>query len=375
MSRRPKIILTGSLPPPYHGSSIYFKNLLNSEIRNAFDVIHHDISDHRDLENLSRLDFTNVKIALGAIFNLRKKVRKEKPDLVYIPVASNFLPYLRDGLLILTASAFSNAKIIIHLHEGKFFRDTFYNNSNFLVRKFIRHSLSKTDRAIVLGKSLCSVFEGLVDKIEVCPNGVADEFGPVNLKSRNDSKIIISYLGNLFESKGVIDVLSAAAVILREYTNVEFHFAGGWKDKNGNAQKKALEIIQENKIGDKIKFHGVITGDEKKEFLSNSDIVVFPTWYPHEGFPLVIIEAMSAGKPVVSSKGIGAISDIVVENETGLLIEKKNISSIAGAIMKLINNNELRKQMGLNARKKFEELYTLDKNIKSMISIFNDTLK
>ncbi len=172
MADKKKIILVGSIPPPYHGSGIYFQNLLNSKIKDEFDVIHLDISDHRNLDNLSRLDFTNAYLAVKNIFELIAKLRKHKPDLVYIPVASNFLPYLRDGKFILSASMFSKAKIVIHLHEGKYFREEFFNNSNLLVKYFIKKTLSKVDTAIVLGEKLKYVFEGFVADVKVCPNGI-----------------------------------------------------------------------------------------------------------------------------------------------------------------------------------------------------------
>ncbi|MEO8447271.1 MAG: hypothetical protein ABI528_07225, partial [bacterium] len=95
MTEKKKIILIGSVPPPYHGSSIYFSDLLNSKLKNEFEITHLDISDHRDLNNLSKLDFTNAYLAVKNIYNLRKLIHKIRPDLIYIPVASNFLPYLR----------------------------------------------------------------------------------------------------------------------------------------------------------------------------------------------------------------------------------------------------------------------------------------
>ncbi|MEZ4823125.1 MAG: hypothetical protein R2942_12185 [Ignavibacteria bacterium] len=91
MPLKKKILLIGSLPPPVHGSNVYFNNLINSEIKNEFDIAHLDISDHRDLKNLSKLDFTNVTLALKSIIDLRKKLKDFRPDLVYILLQSNFL--------------------------------------------------------------------------------------------------------------------------------------------------------------------------------------------------------------------------------------------------------------------------------------------
>lgn len=374
MQIKKKIILTGSIPPPYHGSSIYFSNLLNSRMKEEFNVSHLDISDHRNLDNLSRLDFTNIYLALKNIFKLFKMLRRKKPELVYIPVASNFLPYLRDGLFILTTSYFSKAKIVIHLHEGKYFREGFYNNSNFLVRKFIKYSLEKVDTAIVLSDSLKGIFKGLVSNIEICPNGIIDEYNFNRKEIIAGDKLTISFLGNLFESKGVIEVLNAAKIILQKYSNVEFQLAGAWSDKEPDTKIKAENVLKDISLKEKIKFEGVVTGKKKKDFLRQTDILVFPTWYKHEGFPLVILEAMSSGIAVISTKDTGAIPDIVDDGKTGLLVERKNVLQITNALIKLIENPGLRKEMGKTGREKFEHLYTLEININKMIDIFNKTI-
>ncbi len=77
-----KVIIVGSLPPPYHGSNIYSQNLLNSKIKEEFEVFHLDTSDHRNLDNLSKLDFINVYLALKNIAELVWMLIKIKQDLV-----------------------------------------------------------------------------------------------------------------------------------------------------------------------------------------------------------------------------------------------------------------------------------------------------
>jgi glycosyltransferase involved in cell wall biosynthesis len=377
MADKKRIILVGSVPPPYHGSAVYFFNLLNSKIKDEFDVTHLDISDHRDMENLSRLDFVNVYLALKNIFKLIILHRKHNPDLVYIPVASNFLPYLRDGLFILTTSIFSKAKIVIQLHEGKYFREEFYNNSNSIVKYFIKKTLGKVDTAIVYSEKLKYVFEGFVDNIRLCPNGIETKtvFNNHVKEKKSGEKIVAGYQGNLFESKGVLDLLNAASIVLQKNKNIEFQIVGPWINREKHTKAEAEKIIIENNLEDKIKFLGIVTGNEKEKILMQTDVFVFPTKYPFEGFPLVILEAMQAQCPVISTKDVGAIEDMVDDGKTGILVDKKNPAQISQAIVKLIEDPDLRLSMGKAGRAKFEQLYTLDINVNNMISIFNDTLK
>lgn len=365
-----KVILIGSVPPPYHGSSIYFENLLNSEIRNVFEIHHLDISDHRNLDNLSKLDFTNVYIAIKSIVNLVLLLMKVKPGLVYIPVASNYLPFLRDGLFILASSYFSKAKIIIHLHEGSYFREVFYNKSFGLYRRFIKYSLSKVRTAIVFTEGLKSNFKGLVKNTVAFPNGIKQEFAD-RLKTSDESRNIkINYLGNLFESKGIIDILSAAEIITQKYKNVEFNFAGAWSEKEKDTKVRALKFIEDNNLGRYVNFKGVVTGEGKLKFLNDTDILVFPTWYPYEGCPLVIIEAMSFSIPVISTNDAGAIPEMIINGKTGILINKKNPLQLAEAIISLISNKNLREKIGNSGRDYYLNNFTMEINIKNIINTF-----
>jgi glycosyltransferase involved in cell wall biosynthesis len=375
MQQKYKVLLIGSIPPPYHGSNICFYNLLFSKIKEEFDVYHLDTSDHRNLDNLNKLDFINVYIALKNITELIWMLLKVKPSLVYIPPAANFLPYFRDGLFILCTAYFSKAKIIVHLHGGNYFREEFYDKSNFLIRFFVKWTLKKVDTAIVLGDCLKSIFNGLVENTIAIPNGT--NFGlnfPTKKSHKQKSeKFLISFLGNLYENKGVLDVLEASIQVLEKHQNVKFQFAGSWWKEEPETQKKAYQLIERYNFQEKICFCGIVNNIAKEEFLKETDIFVFPSW--KEGFPLVIIEAMSAGCPVVTTKGVGAIQEIVVDSVTGLLVDQKKPKQIADAIIKLIDNPQLRQKMGIASRKRFERNYTIRHYINRMTGVFKNTLK
>ncbi|MBV6478486.1 MAG: D-inositol-3-phosphate glycosyltransferase [Ignavibacteria bacterium] len=375
-SEKKKIIMIGSLPPPYHGSNMYFHSLINSRIKNEFSVSHLDISDHRDINNLSKLDYTNVKTALTSIFNLKKLLKKIEPDIVYIPVSSNFLPYLRDGLFILISSYFSNAKILIHLHEGSYFRNVFYNNSQGIVKKFIRYTLSKVDTAIVYSENLKRVFEGFVKNVTSFPNGMDFEISSdTSVKNENEFRYpVITFMGNLFETKGILDVIKAAVKVIAKYKDASFQIAGMWTDNERQTKSKALELIDKHKIRNNIVFNGVVTGNEKDKLFRETDIFIFPTFYPYEGCPLVIIEAMAYGIPVISTKDIGAISEMVIHGETGFLTEKKAPEQAADFIIRLADDKEQRMRMGTAAKRKYENEFTLEKNLQNIINTFYKVL-
>jgi len=364
-----KILIISTLPPPFHGVTIYNEMLLDSKIHNFFDIYHLDISDHRNLDNLGKIDLNNVLLSIKNFISLFYLIIKKKPDLVYL-VISQSLAYLRDGAFILVIHYFSGAKIIAHLH-GSYFKK-YYSKSNWFIKKIIDLTLSKVDTTIVLGNCLKYIFNGWARNCEVVPNGT--DFNPdISKKSFVKKKnIIIGFLSNLIESKGVLDLLEAADITINKYKykDIKIKFAGSWQDEK--VKNKCLEFIRINKLDNYIEFTGLVIGKDKEKFLIETDIFVFPTWYKYEGHPIVILEAMAAACPVISSKDVGAIFETVIDGETGILVEKKNPKEIAGAIIYLIKHHDERVRMGLAGRKRFEENYTLEKNINNMIKIFDE---
>ena len=137
---------------------------------------------------------------------------------------------------------------------------------------------------------------------------------------------MISFYSNLFESKGVLDVLEAAAIVIKKKSNVRFLFTGNWIKKEEKTRIRAEQIINKNNLNKFIEFTGVITGEVKEKFLEETDIMVFPTWYPYEGCPMVILESMEYSIPVISTKDTGAIPEMISDGDTRIIIKSIGIT-------------------------------------------------
>jgi glycosyltransferase involved in cell wall biosynthesis len=188
----------------------------------------------------------------------------------------------------------------------------------------------------------------------------------------------ITYLGNLLESKGIFDLLEAIKIVKENARNKFIvNIAGKFsKDSSTGLSLREHEIRFGNylkELDDVVNYIGEIKEEKDKfELLKNTDIFVFPSWYPIEGQPLVILEAMSCGCPVISTKDVGVIDETVIDGVNGLLIEKRNIKQLADAIIKLIQDRGLRMKMGEESKKRFCELYTLEKHIKKFKEILKE---
>lgn len=139
--------------------------------------------------------------------------------------------------------------------------------------------------------------------------------------------------------------------------DIDFHcdFVGGWKDVSEDVFKDAVSRFGLESF---VFAHGPKYGDEKEPFFANADVMVFPTYYHNECFPLVLLEGMMHGLTCVSTREAG-IPGIIDEGKTGYMVARQDYSQLADAVEKLANNRELCKQMGIAGRKKYEEQFTL----------------
>lgn len=115
-------------------------------------------------------------------------------------------------------------------------------------------------------------------------------------------------------------------------------------------------------------FHGRKYAEEKEEYFQNADIFVFPTFYPNECFPLVLLEAMQQSLPCISTNE-GGIASIIDDGKTGFLVEKLNPVQLVGKIEVMLKDRELREDMGRAGKKKFEQEFTLSKFEERMLKI------
>lgn len=384
-SIRKKIILIGSFPPPFHGSSIYLKNiteLLSKE--KEYKIITINCSDRKyDLSNMGKWSFSNVYYALEALILLIYNLISKKTDLVYIPISQNTLAFLRDGIYILISKIFG-AKVIIHLHGSYFFE--FYEKSSNIYKKFIDFTMKFCNGAIVLGEKLKYIFEKWFndEKIFVLPNFVYEikiEKDLSDINSAKDNKCIrITYLSNIVESKGIFQLLEAVKFLKNKGYNFTLNIAGKvGKDPITKVDEKETEERLKSylkKYEDFIRYLGPINNPSKKyQLLRNStDIFVLPSWYWYEGQPLVILEAMACSLPIVSTRNCGVIDETVIDGYNGILVEKKNVEQLAIALEKLVLDSDLRKKMGENSYKRYIENYTPEVHLRKFKEIIRTVL-
>ncbi|HEX9108380.1 MAG TPA: glycosyltransferase family 4 protein [Longimicrobiales bacterium] len=353
-AERPCVLIIGPTPPPYHGMTTFTCMLLQSPVlASAYRVLHLDTADRRTLENMGRFELTNVRLALRHLVELGRLILRQRPDVVLVQVAQNTWGYLRDAVFIAAARALG-CRVVTHLNGGHF-RD-FYQRSNPATRLLVRASSAWIDAAAVLGNGLRQLYDGLVppQRLHVLPNGIVDPLGgkPPRRERAAGEPVTVTYLGSLYEPKGYLDLIDAARMIDVDAARVRFMFAGPWY-----APAEEVEARRRAAGDERIRFLGVVAGEEKRALLEATDILVLPSAYPFEGQPQVILEAMAAAVPVVTTRR-AAIPDMVSEGVTGLFVPEHDAGAIAAALRRLLSAPAERMRMGRAARSRYLAEFT-----------------
>ncbi|MCF7888338.1 MAG: glycosyltransferase family 4 protein, partial [Candidatus Omnitrophica bacterium] len=237
-----------------------------------------------------------------------------------------------------------NIPYIIHLH-GNMLPITFKTNKR-LFQKMILDVLNKSNKVIVLSETLKKQVFFDVSKVEIINNFVEDDFfiSYDNKKAiLEDSTFKLFYLSNLIESKGILDVLRAC--LLLKDRGIKFHLtiAGLWQKE---IKRKGQKIVKE--LGEEyVTYLGVVQGERKKEVIHKDHIFLLPTYYPQEGVPISILEAMAGGNVILTTRQ-GGIADIITEGKNGYFVEKKNPKGITDKICFLYQNFPKIKQISQN---------------------------
>ena len=358
------VIILGKLPPPYMGPSIATEILLRSDLKNRFNLVHLDTKINTTIDSFGKWNFGKVFKNMSVYFKMITLLAKHKPNLVLIPISQTTTGFIKDSVFILLVSLFRK-KIVIQLRGSDI--NNWLSKSTYLTNQYFKFILKRTKGVIVLGQNLKYLFKDYFSdqSIFVIPNGGNYTFNKT--KKDNDADIKILYFSNLLESKGVEDVLKAIEILSKEKITHKFSIdlVGAWH-KN-DVKQRCLSLLENTLLP--VTIHAPKGGDDKFKFLSEADIFVFPPRDP-EGHPWAIVEAMAASLPIISTDR-GAIIESVIDSKNGFIVKSHNPKLIAEKLKLLIENADLREQMGNESLKLYLENFTEEKMIEKYTFVFN----
>lgn len=346
-------------------------HVLSSNLNSQWRVFHLDTSDRRELSNIGRFDFQNIFLALQHAFQFYGLCLARRPDVIYMPIAAMTLGFLRDSLFLVPARLLG-LNVVLHSHGG--YIDTQYAKANRFLRWLMRFCIGQATLAIVLGEAFRSSLDGMIspERIRIVPLGIpADIYDAArsNPLLRSNPKKRVLYLGTLVESKGFFDVIRAVPRVLEKTTDVEFLFVGDYSHPEGHA---AREWVRQHGLEPHVKFLGPKLGAEKTQALLQSDVLAFPTWYPLEGQPVVILEAMAAGLPLLTTRH-ATIPD-VLGDDGAVYVKPGDPSDIADKLYLLLSDDRLREAIGRRNLDRYTSRHTLSHFGQNLQSVLEEAL-
>lgn len=361
-----KILFIAPIPPPVNGQSKASKVLLDALVNQ------HEV----EIINLSKSSLKNGANSFRRFFeimNILKEVKKKKNnnDIIYISLAESFAGNMRD-LAIYNLCKKDLNKTYIHMLGGAGMKEIlskkgWQKNVN---AKFMK----KLAGVIVEGPVNYETFKKVIpeEKIHIVPN-FAEDFlfvtdEEIKKKFENLDPIKILYLSNLIPGKGY-DELTDAYLSLsdEEQGKIKISFVGGFE--SDESEKKFLKKIDQN-LG--LKYLGkFIDGEEKRKLYCKNHVFCLPTYYPFEGQPISILEGYATGCVVITSNHSG-IPYIFEDNVNGLRVEKKSISSLAGALKNLISEKERLMEIAFHNRDEALAKYRTSIYQEKLLKIFSD---
>lgn len=296
---------------------------------------------------------------LLAYFEIKKKLKEIKPAIVSCHSS-------KAGIIGRIAANSLSIPTIFTAHgwsftEGKsqIARKFYIAIENYVAKKTSKIiTVSDYDRDLALREMKIST-----DKIITIHNGVTDISGNNLLDQSDDGVVNIIMIARFDVPKQQEILLNASALI--GVNNFHLYFAG-----DGPGLERVKSVEKKMRINGEVSFLGNVENIES--LLSDMDI--FALISDFEGFPLSTIEAMRSKLPVVVSN-VGGAPEAVIDGKTGFVVKNDDLNKLAEKLECLINDKDLRVEMGGNGRDRYEKLFNSEMTLEKTFELYNNVLQ
>lgn len=358
------ILFIVQLPPPVHGASV-MNNMVYGRMsgKTGYRCQLVRLNFAKSLNDLQKFRFRKLGRSFTVLLEICWKVLTFQPSIVYFSMVPLGTTLLRDSTYLLAVRILlPKSRKIIHLHRPGLYE---FNK---------KYKLSWFYRFIFKGCEIIHLTESLVEheirplqlknvRVYAVPNFI--EVDKVELDAGAPRmRHNILFLSNLFPHKGFIPLVKAFALLKNNFPELTLTIAG--EIPNADIEGRLQETIREHCLGNSVKVLGKVSGRQKALLFRQAGIFVLPS--EQEYFPLVILEAMAAQTPVVTS-GRHNLESLFTDMHHLLFVDDLSPEGIAEAVQKLLNNPELADSIALNGYQRFCELQVQSQRM--MDDIFN----
>jgi glycosyltransferase involved in cell wall biosynthesis len=232
----------------------------------------------------------------------------------------------------------------------------------------LRDTLAQVELPVGVSRSTCARLSqtGACKREPLCVylGRDAEQFRPAQDKEEVRQRlgwptdcIVAIYVGGLVETKGINELAVACESLLDEYEKFRLVCLGDGPSRNVLAQLSARIARQ-----DAVSLPGRVQPAEVPHYLQGADFLVLPSH--SEGMPQAILEAMDCGLPVVATR-VGGVPEAVVDGQTGLLVESRNVEQLRSAVGRMIIDGAFRTSAGQKGLSRARDVFDSDRNAKA----------
>ncbi len=309
--------------------------------------------------------FGGKAVSLGLLFQIIPFLEKGPYDIIHCHFGTkgNFAVFLKDlhairGKVITTFHGFDMSRYIKDIGDDVY--DYLFTKGDL----FLPISECWKNKLIKLG---CGKDKIIVHRMGVDTNKFL--FSP--RKPKND-KVKLLTIARLVEKKGVEYGIRAVAKVMQRHPNVEYKIIG-----DGPIKSELEDLIKDLKIIDSVEILGWKKQEEVIELMKGADILLAPSVTSkdgdQEGIPVVLMEALALGLPVLSTLHSG-IPELVQDGISGFLIPERNVDTLIEKLIYLIEHPEIWSDMGRAGRAYVEKYYDINKLNDQLVVLYQQLL-
>lgn len=342
--RRPRVLVVGPVHGATGGVAMFTETLLASRLGDAFEFLHLDTT--RTAAGAGRaatLAPVNLLYFVRQLARLAWLIATRRPRIVHQPVTSGISFWKEAAFMGL--ARLGGARVVGHLHGARF--REFHDGGGAGRRRAIRWALRRTHVLIVLSEGWQGYLRDRVDAslvTAVVANPIDRAFADAAGSWPRDgsrSPCTVLFAGRLALIKGILSAFAAIPRVQAACPGTRFVFAGAIA--SGGERDRIEQARAGLPTDGTILFPGMVSGNRKLELFAGADILILPS--SHENLPIVILEALAAGLPLVVTP-VGALPEFLAEGVNALFVPAGDAAALADRLISLVRDGALRSRMG-----------------------------
>jgi glycosyltransferase involved in cell wall biosynthesis len=291
----------GQTPPPWHGQAVATQILFEHDWP-GFEVHRLRMEFSEEMVEVGRFQWKKIR-HLFQLIRRARAVLREHPGCVlfYPPASAKWIPFVRDVIFLACVRPLAGSTVFIFHASGL----PVFVESGWIRRRFGRLVYGQAEVALEVAQELVAPHDVFAARSwQWCPCAI--EVPAIERPGRPPgSPLTVLFVASLQEGKGVLEVLRTAAVLKAQGRGRDFRFRIVGKWFSSDFELDARHLATELEVDGMIDFVGQLTGDEKWRAYAEADVFFFPTHYESEATPIVLMEALGMGLPLLTTEWAG----------------------------------------------------------------------